>query len=90
MSLNLEEYSTYHDSIKMESRFSATVCMKLDVSVDINQTTKRTFTLAVILQVSIVFRETMISHGHVKPKNYICVFRSNKGKSTSWTLAESS
>lgn len=64
--------------------------MLQDVSVNINQTTKRTFTLAVIFQASIVSRETMISHGHVKPKNYICVFPSDKGKSTSWTVAKES
>lgn len=46
--------------------------------------------LAVIFQASIVSRETMISHGHVKPKNYNCVFPSNKGKSTLWTIAKES
>lgn len=49
----------------------------VDVSVDINQMTKRTFTLAVIFQASLVSREIMISHGHVKPKN-VCVSKQQR------------
>lgn len=64
--------------------------MLQDVSVNSNQTAKRIFTLAIIFQASIVSRETMISHGHIKPKYYICVFPSDKWKFTSWTVAKES